>query len=93
MILLDESKYADEWPQIAKVLDIQNDEVIIQWFKGSKKSAWRPATRRVGEQRGGKTEPYIENVNRINVWYIGFSLTSTGNLPKHVKDALDAYLG
>ncbi|WAQ94150.1 hypothetical protein MAR_006621, partial [Mya arenaria] len=45
MVLVDTVRYADEWPQVASVLKIEETSVTVQWFKGAKTSQWTPASR------------------------------------------------
>ncbi|KAH3748463.1 uncharacterized protein LOC127861194 [Dreissena polymorpha] len=91
-VLLDWAKYADEWPQLAKVINIVSPaEVEIHWYKGAKTTAWTPASRRMKGCKGGKTEPFVETVNTNVIWCRGFSLTPSGHLPKHIKDQVDVY--
>ncbi|WAR06069.1 hypothetical protein MAR_021438, partial [Mya arenaria] len=92
-VMLDMDKYADEWPQVAKILTvISTTETEIRWYKGAKTSTWSPATRRVKGSRGGKTEPFIEIINNNVIWFSGFSLTPSGHLPKQVREEVDAHV-
>lgn len=89
MVLLYLEKYSHEWPQVAKVLDIKEDVLELHWYKGSKTTSWSPATIRVKGCKGGKVMPFTENVTKSSVWLSGFQLTSSGLLPKYVREQMD----
>ena len=90
MVLCDVERYHDEWPQVARVLNIDRDEYKILWYKGSMTGAWTPATRRVKGAKG-KTETYEDIVSQSELWFSGFRLTPAGNLTKVTKDKLKSY--
>ena len=90
MCLLNVPKYAGEWPQIGKVLEIFPQDVSIQWYKGSKTGQWSPCTVPIPKQRG-KRMPWIEKIPLDQIWFSGFSFTPSRNLPSSVRSLLDNY--
>ncbi|XP_061171052.1 uncharacterized protein LOC133180592 [Saccostrea echinata] len=58
-VCADVPKYAGEWPQLGRIVSVECDSVQLQWYKGSRTTAWTPCTRRVKGVRG-KTEPWME---------------------------------
>lgn len=82
--------HIDSWPQVAKVMEINSDDVTVQWFWGSRTTSWMPATKRIKGLKG-KREPDTAKLKRQVIWYHGFSLTPQGFLPKAVREAIDNY--
>ena len=89
MVLLDVPKYDGEWPQVAEVQDVDGDRALVQWFKGSKTTAWQPC--KVRSVTGGKWVLWTEYVDINTIWFSGFKLTPSGRLPQYVKDTIDEY--
>ena len=86
---MDMEEHSDR-PQVAQVIDIDNDICTIQWFKGAKSVSWKPCTIPVQGKRG-KREPWIVQVPISKVIFCDFKLTKSGHLPKTVKDFCTAY--
>lgn len=90
MSLFDVPKYAGEWPQIGKVVEISGDTIKVHWFKGSKSTAWTPCAVPIKGQKG-RRQPWVEIVPKTCTKFTGFQLTISNYLPKHVKDFVEAY--
>ena len=89
MCLLDVPMYAGEWPHVARVQDIRGQNVLIQWFKGSKTTPWQPCTKRA--PAGGKWVPWTEEVDCSDIWCFGFELIMAQKLPQKIKEKIDNY--
>lgn len=92
MILTNMEKYHDEWPQVAQVVNINDndDNITVQWYKGSISTSWLPCTIPVPGQRG-KRMPWKEQVKRDDIWLSKYKLTNKNCLPKYVKQAIEQY--
>ena len=90
MALTDLDKYADEWPQVGKIVELEEESAKIHWYKGSKTGQWNPCSVPVPGHRG-KRMPWLEMIPISDIWMGDFRLTSKNCLPKHVKEAIDNY--
>ncbi|XP_074659473.1 uncharacterized protein LOC141912156 [Tubulanus polymorphus] len=88
LCLLDMAKYADYWPQIGEVIEI-NDEVIkLRWYKGGLTGKIEPEV--LFKKGNGKID-WIEEVSRPVIWKWGFKLTPKGYLTTEIKACINAY--
>ena len=88
--LLNVAKYAGEWPQIGKVVEILQTNVVIQWMKGSKLGPWSLCTVPEPGVRG-KRVPWTEKVKPEEIWHSGFTFTNANKLPIRVRDLIDNF--
>ena len=89
MALMDVPQYAGEWPQIGMVRSEEETTVEVHWYGGSKSSTWKPCKKAVLGGRGRK-EDWVEKFPATCI-ITTFKLTSSGNIPKHVKELIDTY--
>ena len=71
--------YRHDWPQIGKVLQV-DEELTIQWFTGTVNSAWKPLT--------VSGQPWTEKVSPHTLIAAPFTLTRTNRLPGEVRQEL-----
>lgn len=92
MVLTKIERYCDEWPQVAEISSIDNDNVHVTviWYKGARCTTWSRCSIPVPGQRG-KRMPWKEIINKEDIWLSGWKLTNANLLPKHVKDKIDSY--
>lgn len=91
MVLLDVPEHENEWPQVAQVIEIDDDArtCTIHWFKGARTKCWTPCSIPLRGKKG-KREPWIVSVP-INYVLFVFQLTSAGHLPKVAKEFCQSY--
>ncbi|XP_060551751.1 uncharacterized protein LOC132713258 [Ruditapes philippinarum] len=87
-VICNYDKYPDEFPQLARVISVSDENLELLWYKGAKTTTWKPASRPVKGQRGQR-EPWTEIVPSIAVMFYDFQLTPLGKLPQHIKEVLD----
>lgn len=81
-------KYVDEFPQLAKVLEVKSEQLFVHWFKGAKTTVWHPKTL-TGK---GQRKPFTEWISKNDAFFHSFHLTANGSLPKVAKDAVDKFM-
>ncbi|XP_052073469.1 ubiquitin recognition factor in ER-associated degradation protein 1-like isoform X15 [Mytilus californianus] len=91
-VLTNLAKYAGDWPQLGKVLKVEEEEIIqLHWYKGSKTGPWSPCIKTVPGTRG-KREAWCEAVNLQDIWCHSFNLTPANKLPLKIKKKMESFL-
>ena len=90
MCLLNVPKYSGEWPQVAKIVQLEMGTALVHWFGGSKTSRWSPCTIPAPGERG-KRIARTENVLVEHIWFYGFSFTPSRHLPSSVKTKIESF--
>ncbi|CAG2192773.1 unnamed protein product [Mytilus edulis] len=85
MVLLNLKEYEKEWPQVAQVINFEEETCMIHWFRGSKTKPWKPCSR-VIQGKKGKREAWTQTINKTEIIRNSFCLTKGGFLPKNVKE-------
>ncbi|CAG2222513.1 unnamed protein product [Mytilus edulis] len=85
MVLLNLKEYEKEWPQVAQVINFDEETCMIHWFRGSKTKPWKPCSR-VIQGKKGKREAWTQTINKTEIIRNSFCLTKGGFLPKNVKE-------
>ena len=76
-------KYEDEEPQIAKILNVNLEDVEVQWMQGSYFDPWHPC--RV--KQGRSYEPWVEDIPRSSILY-EVQLSKTSRLSEPLRKKL-----
>lgn len=83
------TRFAKEWPQVAKVLSVNGDNVKIMWYTGTKTTRWKPYT--VSRGRGLRV-PTTETVHLSSeIWHYNFALTKSGKLPEKERRLVERF--
>ena len=88
--LLNCAKYAGEWPQLAKVVDICQSGIKFLWYKGSKTSPWTPCSVPAPGCRGKKM-PWQEIVHAKDILCYGLNLTGSSKFLRKLNKKIDNY--
>ena len=85
------AKYAGEWPQMGRIVEVLKDEkCTLHWHKGSMTGSWSQCSIPVRGEKG-KRVPWIEEIPISSVWFYGFSLTPAGKLNQKTKDQISNF--
>ena len=85
LCLLDMKKYAGYWPLVGEVVEIKsNKKVLISWYIGTLKSVFKPWL----IKKQGIKKPWLEEVDRDEIWYNGFQLTKKGRLRSPLQEKI-----
>ncbi|XP_063439429.1 uncharacterized protein LOC134720824 isoform X3 [Mytilus trossulus] len=85
MVLLNLAEYEKEWPQVAQVINSDEETCMIHWFRGSQTKPWKPCSRAIPGKKG-KREAWTQTINITEIIRNSFCLTKGGFLPKNVKE-------
>ena len=86
MVACDIEKYEDEWPQVGKIVSIEEQTVEVQWYTGTYSSVFKPVMLPVPGRRGDR-QPWREKVLSAEILF-SFSLTRGKKLPKDIAQRL-----
>lgn len=84
MCLLRCTDKGNEWPQVAKVLSVEGNNIVVQWFAGSLSTVWEPVAIKMGKHRRN----YTESVHISAVVAHGWQLTNSNKLPQAIKQTI-----
>ncbi len=87
--LLDVEEYAAHWPLVGEIMDIEQDNITIRWYKGSILTKYTPEVLIVKGK--GRTD-WSQTVPKSAIWLHGFKLTKKGYLPTHVRSLIHEHL-
>ena len=79
-------QYRQDWPQVGRVQEVLDGEIMIQWFTGTVTSQWKPLMKSM--ENAGLKEPWTECIDPANLLMPPFSLTRTCKLPGEVQQEL-----
>ncbi|CAC5396044.1 unnamed protein product [Mytilus coruscus] len=85
MVLLNLEEYKKEWPQVAQIIDFDEETCMIHWYRGSKTKPWKPCSRMI-QGKKGKREAWTQKISKTEIMRNSFCLTKGGFLPKNVKE-------
>lgn len=77
------AEYRDEIPQIGKVQEVKDNEVVVEWWSGTYTGKWKALTKRVGRS----SEPWSETLPISSVLF-KVSLTKGLKLSKATQEEL-----
>ena len=79
LVVVNLEECVEEQPYIAKVLEINENDVKVQWMKGGYNKKWREWVDGVGKNRKAN----VDVIPIRSILLFGFRLTPNGNLPKN----------
>ena len=94
MALVSTARYVAQntWPLVCKIVEIKERTVKVLWYTGSKTTEWTVYS----ERRGRCRTTIVEDIQRSDVYFCNFDLTSSGRLPakaqREASEFRDLYL-